>query len=272
MYDCPVIHPEEPTVSMPPETPSRPRPGRTRTPRTSSPTPRRRSPPWPCTTPLGLPVLPLVYDTKSGWSLAQGTRRLLRRFKRVLVAQKIASAAPADASVMAAPPGQQHRERLRYVRLWHLGGSGKTTTPSSSSYSGGLARRSFAAQLPRDAADRGERERRRRRGRGAWGGPRRSRREDVLDAVHGGGAVRRAEALAREHVRAVGGVRGHVEEDAVARRRRRASRSSFAAAATAPRSSRRVTLTRGCVGMTSSGGWSWRNRRLGRPGSADRRR
>ena len=44
---------------------------------------------------------------------------------------------------------------------------------------------------------------------------RRPRREDALDAVHGGGAVRRAEALAREHVREVGRVRGHVEEDAI---------------------------------------------------------
>ena len=42
MYDCPVIHPEEPTVSTPPETPSAPRQGRIRTPRTSSPAPRRR--------------------------------------------------------------------------------------------------------------------------------------------------------------------------------------------------------------------------------------
>ena len=44
-----------------------------------------------------------------------------------------------------------------------------------------------------------------------------ARREDVLDAVRGGGGVGDADALAGEHVRAVGGVRGHVEEDTVAR-------------------------------------------------------
>ena len=65
MYDCPVIHPEDPTVSIPPLTPSAPSRGcsvsspHSNTTRMDSLTPQTY-PPWPCTTPLGRPVEPEV--------------------------------------------------------------------------------------------------------------------------------------------------------------------------------------------------------------------
>ena len=121
MYDCPVIHPEEPTVSMPPETPSAPSPGtHANTEDIVADTPETY-PPWPCTTPLGLPVLPLVYEMKSGWSLAQGRH-----------GASLWAATSALASVMAA-----HRARS-LARADHGRGAWKGTS--------GAARRSFAAQ------------------------------------------------------------------------------------------------------------------------------
>ena len=61
-YDCPVIQPALPTVRMPPPlvvTPH-PSPGLVRNTQVMLSQTPLTYPPWPCTTPLGDPVLPLV--------------------------------------------------------------------------------------------------------------------------------------------------------------------------------------------------------------------
>ena len=96
-------------MRIPPLTPSAPSPGaHSKTVVIDCDTPETY-PPWPCTTPLGLPVLPEVYDTKSGWSPRSRLARadLLRRLERVLVAQRAELCRPADATHRFAP----HRAR-----------------------------------------------------------------------------------------------------------------------------------------------------------------
>ena len=92
-------------MRIPPLTPSAPSPGtHSKTVVIDCDTPETY-PPWPCTTPLGLPVLPEVYDTKSGWSLSHGSHA------QIFCADLNASssrrernfAAPADATHRFAP-------------------------------------------------------------------------------------------------------------------------------------------------------------------------
>ena len=121
MYDCPVIHPEEPTVSTPPETPSAPSPGtHSNTEDIVANTPETY-PPWPHH-PLGFARAAAgVRDEERVVARAGKTRR------------EFWAATSALASVMAA-------QRARSLaRVDHGRGAWKGT-------SAGAARRSFAAR------------------------------------------------------------------------------------------------------------------------------